>query len=397
MDTARIAELYVPAGDRGRVGSGYRVGPDLVLTAAHVAAGLPLWPAGKPVPADAAPGACSVRPLGEQEWVPAVVAWRDEGNDVTLLRLGPKAPPLPEGSPSPRWGRVGGTEAVAVNAIGFPWAQERPGQVRDTEQIFGFIAPATTEKEGLCAVTVLTSAPADRAGGSPWAGMSGAALFAGPFLVAVVIIDPARFGTDRVVAAPIAPLLGDAELAGLLGRGRRPRGRGRAAAPAGGHRRDVSGAGPAVPAADAAAGAEPRAAAATGVRNRAVRSAATATLRPCRRGASMTPRPCCGWSSEWLGPGRPGSPPRRACGWPAGGGRPVSPTQRPPAAGRSWSSTGRRCWSLTTLTLTSHWSRIWLQRSSNWPPGTPPFRLLLLARHTIGWWDILDGHTDRAG
>jgi hypothetical protein len=46
--------------------------------------------------------------------------------------------------------------------------------------------------------------------------MSGAALFAGPFLVGVVVVDPARFGADRVVAAPIAPLLDDAELAGLL-------------------------------------------------------------------------------------------------------------------------------------------------------------------------------------
>ena len=37
-------------------------------------------------------------------------------------------------------------------------------------------------KAGQLAVTVQTAAPAARAGGSPWAGMSGAALFAGPFL-----------------------------------------------------------------------------------------------------------------------------------------------------------------------------------------------------------------------
>jgi hypothetical protein len=47
--------------------------------------------------------------------------------------------------------------------------------------------------------------------------MSGAALFAGPFLVGVVVVDPARFDPDRVVAVPMAPLLADAELAGLLG------------------------------------------------------------------------------------------------------------------------------------------------------------------------------------
>ena len=149
--------------------------------------------------------------------MPAVVAWRDEDKDVAVLRLAPAAPPLPAGSPAPRWGRVDGVEPVAVTAVGFPWAQECPDRVRDSEQLFGFVAPATTVKAGLCAVTVLTAAPAGRAGGSPWAGMSGAALFAGPFLVGVVVVDPARFGADRVVAAPVAPLLGDAELAGLLG------------------------------------------------------------------------------------------------------------------------------------------------------------------------------------
>src|SRR5205823_917985 len=97
------------------------------------------------------------------------------------------------------------------------WAQQRPDRVHDSEQLFGFIAPAAMAKAGLCAVTVLTAAPAGRAGGSPWAGMSGAALFAGPFLVGVVVTDPARFGADRVVAAPVAPLLDDTTLAGLLG------------------------------------------------------------------------------------------------------------------------------------------------------------------------------------
>ena len=211
-------ELYCPgARDDGHVGSGYRVAAGAVLTAAHVVADLPVWRADAPVPADVeAPGVCWARPLGAPGWVPAVVAWRDAAQDVAVLRLAPAAPPLPDG-PWPRWGRVDGMEPVAVTAVGFPWAQERPDRVRDTEQLFGFIAPAAMAKAALCAVSVLTAAPAGRAGGSPWAGMSGAALFAGPFLVGVLVIDPARFAADRVVAAPIAPLLGDAALAGLLG------------------------------------------------------------------------------------------------------------------------------------------------------------------------------------
>lgn len=219
MDTARVIELYAPAVEDGggQVGSGYRVGPEVVLTAAHVVACLPAWPAGQPVPADVdTPGVCWARPLGEQGWVPAIVAWRDEDKDVAVLRLAPAAPPLPAGSPAPRWGRVDGVDPVAVSAVGFPWAQERPDRVRDTEQLFGFIAPAAMAKAGLCAVTVVSAAPAARAGASPWAGMSGAALFAGPFLVGVVVVHPAHFGADRVAAAPVAALLADADLARLL-------------------------------------------------------------------------------------------------------------------------------------------------------------------------------------
>jgi Trypsin-like peptidase domain len=213
VDAARVLELYVPArpGGEGAVGSGYRLGPDLALTAAHVVADLPLWQSGD-VPGNVdAPGVCQGRPLGESGWTPAVVAWRDEDKDIAVLRLAPTVSPLREGGPGPRWGRVDGVEPVAVNAVGFPWVQERVDRVRDSEQLFGFIAPATTMKAGHLGVTVLTAAPAGRAGGSPWAGMSGAALFAGPFLVGVMVVDPAGFGPDRVMAVPIAPLLANAE------------------------------------------------------------------------------------------------------------------------------------------------------------------------------------------
>ena len=214
---SRTLRPVVPGGGGG-VGSGYRLGPEVALTAAHVVAGLPLWQPGELVPDDVdAPGVCRARLLGERGWVPAVVAWRHEGEDVAVLRLAPTVSPLPTGGPLPRWGRVDGIEPVAVSAVGLPWAQERPDRVRDSEQLFEFIAPATTVKAGLYAVTVLTAARAGGAGGSPWAGMSGAALFAGPFLVEVLVVDPARFGADRVVAAPVAPLFGDAELAGRLG------------------------------------------------------------------------------------------------------------------------------------------------------------------------------------
>ena len=292
----------------------------------------------------------------------------------------------------PRWGRVDGIEPIAVSAVGFPWAQERPDRGRDSEQLFGFIAPATTVKAGLCAVTVQTAAPAGRAGGSPWAGMSGAALFAGPFLVGVVVVDPARFGSDRVVAAPIASLLDGAELAGLL---------------------DVS--------AEGVAG--------VGSRLRiAVTAETSLALEPPYRAA--TPRlgrkptrllwpeygivPFAGrdgdletlqaWCLNGTSPalrritGAGGSGKTRlaaeACvrmagqGWQAGFADPKAPD------GRAQLEFDRP----TLLVVDDADLNVTLladlvRTVSYWPPGTPPVRLLLLARHTAGWWETLNQRT----
>src|SRR3954469_7105074 len=225
MDVGRVIEVYARAPTRaaGEVGAGYRLTEQLVLTAAHVVTGLPVAAPEAPVldtpvldtllPA----AVCQARPIGQAGWAPAGGVWRKEAADVAVLRLAANAPRLPPASPAPRWGRMEGTEPIAVSAVGFPWAQERPNRVRDTEHLYGFLAPAAQLKSGQLAVTVLTSPPTERTSGSPWAGMSGAALFAGPFHIGVVVVDPGRFGTDRVVAAPVAPLLADPGLTALLG------------------------------------------------------------------------------------------------------------------------------------------------------------------------------------
>jgi len=63
VDTARVREIYTPAagGSGGQVGSAYRIGPEAVLTAAHVVAGLPVWPV-----YDEAPGQRQVMDLSSQ-------------------------------------------------------------------------------------------------------------------------------------------------------------------------------------------------------------------------------------------------------------------------------------------------------------------------------------------
>ena len=391
----RVMEVFArPANGPGRVGSGYRVNETSVLTAGHVVTGLPVRSPAQVTAGDEGAGRCELRALGERAWMSGSVLWRDKSADVAVIGLAEDVPPLPPGSPVPRWGRVDGMEPIAVSAIGFPWAQERPDRVREPEQLFGFIAPATTVKAGLCAVTVLTAGPADRAGGSPWAGMSGAALFAGPFLVGVVVVDPARFGTDRVAAAPIAPLLEDAELAGLL---------------------DVS--------AKVVAGVGPRLRlAVTGETSLALAPpywAATSRLgRAPAEARLLLPEygivPFAGrdgdldtlqaWCLNGTAPplrlitGAGGSGKTRlaaeACvrmtgqGWQAGfadpktpGGRPQLEFDRP-----------------TLLVIDDADLNVPLladliRKVSNWPAGTPPVRLLLLARHTTGWWDTLNQRT----
>ena len=393
FDRHRVMEVFVkPVDGPGRVGSGYRVNQTTVLTAGHVVTALPVRSAAKVTAGDEGAGRCELRALGERAWTSGSVVWRDESADVALIGLAGEVSPLPPSSPAPRWGRVDGIEPIAVSAVGFPWAQERPDRVRDSEQLFGFIAPATTVKAGLCAVTVQTARPVNRAGGSPWAGMSGAALFAGPFLVGVVVVDPARFGTDRVVAAPIAPLLDDAELAGLL---------------------DVS--------AEGVAGVGPRL-------RLAVTAETSLALAPPYRAA--TPRlgreparlllaeygivPFAGrdgdletleaWCLNGTSPalrritGAGGSGKTRlaaeACvrmtgqGWQAGFADPKAP------GGRAQLEFDRPTLVVVddadlNVTLLADLVRT----VSDWPPGTPPTRLLLLARHTTGWWDTLNQRT----
>ena len=247
-------------------------------------------------------------------------------------------------------------------------------------------------KAGLCAVTVLTAAPAGRAGGSPWAGMSGAALFAGPFLVGVVVVDPARFGTDRVAAAPIAPLLDGADLAGLL------------EVSAGG----VAGVGPrlrlAVTAETSLALAPPYRAATPrlgreptrlmlpeyGIVPFAGRDGDLDTLQAwCLDGTAPALR---------LITGAGGSGKTRlaaeACvrmagqGWQAGFADPKAP------AGRAQLEFDRP----TLLVIDDADLNVPLladlvRAVSYWPPGIPPARLLLVARHISGWWDTLNQRT----
>src|SRR5215472_9595692 len=88
FDRHRVMEVFVePAGGPGRVGSGYRVTADSVLTAAHVVAGLRVCGHDESGGPGERAGRCEVRPLGVPDWVSGWVLWRDETADVALIGL----------------------------------------------------------------------------------------------------------------------------------------------------------------------------------------------------------------------------------------------------------------------------------------------------------------------
>src|SRR5262249_54642213 len=63
-------------------------------------------------------------------------------------------------------------------------------------------------KTGRLDFDVASASPTAREGGSPWAGMSGAAVIADNHLVGVITVDPARYA-GRLVAVPASRLLAD--------------------------------------------------------------------------------------------------------------------------------------------------------------------------------------------
>ncbi len=118
-DTTGVCDL-VPEAEPGTPGSGYRISGDLVLTAAHVVGGLTVHSADSapPLGGDAAQAQATV--LGATEWAPTAVVWRDDVDDVALLRLGPGLPDLPAGQPAASLGASGWLRAADVHGGRLP-------------------------------------------------------------------------------------------------------------------------------------------------------------------------------------------------------------------------------------------------------------------------------------
>ncbi|WP_329261209.1 tetratricopeptide repeat protein [Actinoallomurus sp. NBC_01490] len=205
---ARVVEIWAEA-ERDNFGSGYAIGDDLVLTAAHVVQS-----------DDGALRNVQVRPLGTPDWLTegVTVVWcrRDDAVDAALLRVG-NAPW--RGSPDTgalRWGLPAVDERVPCVAIGFPASQTRPKRVRDTDEAVGHLSPNTRAKAERLVIDLDSPPPS---GTRDWSGVCGAALLSsrGRRLLGVVVGDLGGFAHRRLEAVSVAGLLADPEFAALAG------------------------------------------------------------------------------------------------------------------------------------------------------------------------------------
>ena len=206
LEESRVVRTSVPLGDGTglyRLGSGYLIADGLVLTAAHVLARAD----GAVVSAGQAAEVAG--PGGD--WEQASVAWADAGRDVAVL-----ACPALRAERGVRWGRLAGPDPLDWGAVGFPAASATREAGRQAEHAFGRTSPISERAAGTLALTIESRDPASRAGGSPWAGLSGAAVFCGEHLAGVITADTG--GYDRSLTARRADdFCHDPDLAAVLG------------------------------------------------------------------------------------------------------------------------------------------------------------------------------------
>lgn len=214
MEPHRVVEVYCPGG--GKVGSGYLTTGRTVLTAWHV------------VQAAGVGGPVEIRPLRDGEhggrFYRASVVWPTADElpiDAALLVI--DDPEWRPGALEPvRFGRVTGDAEVPVVGLGFPDAARVPETSRrDTLPVRGHIEPLAHRKSAAGHVVVALTgplvparpmalgAPDDDAPTSPWAGMSGAALFQEDtdVLLAIVTTDhDLAMDARTLLATPVSAL-----------------------------------------------------------------------------------------------------------------------------------------------------------------------------------------------
>ncbi|WP_369147402.1 trypsin-like peptidase domain-containing protein [Streptomyces sp. R44] len=207
MDPARLALIRSGTKDETRsTGSGYLIGPRLVLTARHVLVNREtgeLWPR------------ISARighfENGPSHTVRAELLWTPADDlDVALLRVDHATD-----TPGVVWGRPAGRVPLPYQGLGYPKAAA--ADRREAEYLRGTLAPLS----GSGRHYVLDQGPAPvpgTDGGNAWGGASGAAVFCGDVLVGVVVQEPAAYGARRLLAVPAHSFVQDRDFLDHLAR-----------------------------------------------------------------------------------------------------------------------------------------------------------------------------------
>ncbi len=198
-----IAEQVVeilPGGSSGLYGSGYQIGPNLVLTAQHVVA-------------DAEELCVRFGTRADGEPLAADVVWNGTDSiDLALVKIRQELSPGMAISRSPEWGFLPSTAegladgSVPFSAVGFPRYQggrrDSGHPFRDTVTVQGQVQLGSYHKTGMLDLTVSSVSGTRQI---DWKGLSGAAIFVYGSLVGVVVT--ARRGRDRLTGVPIAAVL----------------------------------------------------------------------------------------------------------------------------------------------------------------------------------------------
>ncbi|MFJ5117631.1 tetratricopeptide repeat protein [Kitasatospora sp. NPDC088548] len=201
MERERVVTVEGPDGP----GSGYVIGPRLVLTSAHVVG-----------------RATTVRLYrpGEEPLYDGVVVWcgtPGERDDAALV-LVDDGRWYPPGGAKVRWGRLATSRPrQKCETWGTPAVAQRPGRATEAGQQTGRINPGSGFVGNHYVVRLDDHPPEPTGAGlSPWAGLSGAALFCGGMLIGVVASDMAYYGHSALRAVPAYVLHHDATFRAAL-------------------------------------------------------------------------------------------------------------------------------------------------------------------------------------
>ncbi|MDX2522486.1 tetratricopeptide repeat protein, partial [Streptomyces stelliscabiei] len=197
MDARRL--VRVRTGDPRGSGSGYLIGPQLVLTALHVVLPDQRWAlrvqarVGHPRFGDVVHRRAEVCWPDPREGVPA-----KDALDMALLWL---EEPVPvEGGPV-RWGRPGGIVPLPFDGAGFPAFADEAAR-GDVEHLRGEL-PVVSTSSSDWVLDCRVWPDLGHGGERPWAGASGAAVFCRDLLVGVAVEDNRPMGGRRLQAAPV--------------------------------------------------------------------------------------------------------------------------------------------------------------------------------------------------